>query len=89
MRIERQHEILQGFGKPTAARCAVRVPLAPVEGCGGRGPDLSRLLQNSIRWVLRGDSPVQVDGKGVIETFRLGTEPGYAVQVLHIPEVLD
>jgi len=45
--------------------------------------DLSRLLQNSVRWVLRSESPVTVEGDGVIETFAWETEPGFAVHVLN------
>jgi hypothetical protein len=45
--------------------------------------DLSRLLQNTIRWVSRGDSPVAVEGEGVIETFAWETEAGFAVHILN------
>jgi hypothetical protein len=45
--------------------------------------DLSLLLDNSIRWVLRGQSPVSVTGDGVVELFAWETEPGYAVHVLN------
>jgi hypothetical protein len=45
--------------------------------------DLSRLIQNSIRWVLRADAPVTIAGKGVIEAFAWETEPGFAVHVLN------
>jgi hypothetical protein len=45
--------------------------------------DLSRLIQNSIRWVLRADMPVAISGKGVIEAFAWETEPGFAVHVLN------
>ncbi len=45
--------------------------------------DLSRLLQNSIRWVSGGDSPVTVEGEGVIETFAWETQAGFAVHVLN------
>jgi hypothetical protein len=45
--------------------------------------DLSRLLQNTIRWVSRGDSPVTVEGEGVIETFAWETEAGFAVHILN------
>src|SRR5581483_6921598 len=43
--------------------------------------DLSRLLQNSIRWLVRGESPVTVTGRGVVETFAWETEPGLAVHL--------
>ena len=45
--------------------------------------DLSRLLQNSVRWLLRGKSPVQVKGDGVVELFAWETEAGFAVHVLN------
>jgi Hypothetical glycosyl hydrolase 6/Beta-galactosidase trimerisation domain len=45
--------------------------------------DLSRLLQNSIRWVLGASSPVTVTGDGLIETFAWETEAGFAVHVLN------
>ena len=45
--------------------------------------DLSRLIQNSIRWVLRGETPVSIAGKGVIEAFAWETEPGFALHILN------
>jgi len=45
--------------------------------------DLSRLIQNSIRWVTNGDSPVQVQGDGLIETFAWETDAGFALHVLN------
>jgi hypothetical protein len=45
--------------------------------------DLSRLLQNSIRWVAGNDSPVEIEGAGVIETFAWETQAGYAIHVLN------
>jgi hypothetical protein len=45
--------------------------------------DLSRLIQNSIRWLLRADMPVTISGKGVIEAFAWETEPGFAVHILN------
>jgi hypothetical protein len=44
---------------------------------------VSQLLQNSVRWILRGKSPVRVEGDGVVELFAWETEPGFAVQVLN------
>ena len=44
---------------------------------------LAHLLQNSIRWLLRGDSPVSIQGQGVIETFAWETVPGFALHVLN------
>jgi hypothetical protein len=45
--------------------------------------DLSRLIQNSVRWVTNGNSPVQVQGDGLIETFAWETDAGFAVHVLN------
>jgi hypothetical protein len=47
-------------------------------------PDLARLLQNSVRWLL-GDapSPVTIAGDGIVEAFAWATEPGYALHVLN------
>lgn len=45
--------------------------------------DLDRLLRNSITWLLDGDAPVAVEGKGVIESFAWETEVGFAVHVLN------
>jgi len=45
--------------------------------------DLSRLIRNSVAWLLRGESPVTVEGQGVIETFAYETGPGFAVHVLN------
>jgi hypothetical protein len=45
--------------------------------------DLARLLQNAIRWVAGGVSPVTVDGAGVIETFAWETQAGFAVHLLN------
>jgi hypothetical protein len=46
--------------------------------------DLSRLLQNAVRWV-RGEAPgvVQIEGPGVVEAFAWETEPGFALHVLN------
>jgi hypothetical protein len=45
--------------------------------------DISRLLQNSLRWVLRDQSPVRVAGSGVVELFAWQTEPGFALHVMN------
>jgi hypothetical protein len=45
--------------------------------------DLSRLLRNSIRWLLRGESPVAISGRGVVESFAWETEPGFALHLLN------
>jgi hypothetical protein len=45
--------------------------------------DLARLLQNSIRWVVRNESPVRIEGDGVIEAFAWETAAGIAVHILN------
>ncbi len=45
-------------------------------------PDLSLLLGNCVRWLLRG-SPVEVAGEGIVELFAWETEPGLAVHVIN------
>ena len=45
--------------------------------------DLSRLLQNAIRWVAGDTQPVTIEGHGLIEAFVWETEPGLAVHVLN------
>ena len=45
--------------------------------------DLSRLLRNSLNWVTRGQSPVEIEGEGVIEAFAWETEAGFAVHILN------
>jgi hypothetical protein len=49
----------------------------------GGNTDLSRLLQNTIRWVARESAPVTINGRGLIETFAWETEPGFAIHVLN------
>jgi hypothetical protein len=46
-------------------------------------PDLSRLINNTIRWMLRDTQPVNIEGSGLIETFVWETEPGYALHILN------
>ncbi|HUB29818.1 MAG TPA: alpha-amylase family protein [Terracidiphilus sp.] len=45
--------------------------------------DLSRLLQNAIRWVAGDEPPMTIEGKGLVEAFAWETEPGYAVHLLN------
>jgi hypothetical protein len=45
--------------------------------------DLRRLLQNCVGWLLRGDTPVRVEGEGVIESFAWETKAGYALHLLN------
>src|SRR5579871_324691 len=46
-------------------------------------PDLSRLLQNVITWLVHGRPPVRVSGEGVLELFAWETEPGFALHLLN------
>jgi hypothetical protein len=45
--------------------------------------DLSRLLQQAVRWVLRGRMPVSVTGNGLVELFAWETQPGFAIHLLN------
>jgi len=45
--------------------------------------DLSRLIRNAVGWLLRGRSPVTIEGDGVIEPFGWETDAGFAVHVLN------
>jgi hypothetical protein len=45
--------------------------------------DLTRLIQNAIRWVAEADALVTVTGTGVVELFAWETEPGLALHVLN------
>ncbi|HZU27566.1 MAG TPA: alpha-amylase family protein [Bryobacteraceae bacterium] len=46
-------------------------------------PDLSRLLGNCIRWIVRDASPVEVSGAGLLELFAWKTDSGYALHLLN------
>jgi hypothetical protein len=47
-------------------------------------PDLSRLIANSIRWLMPAAAPpLSVRGKGMIELFAWETEPGFALHILN------
>ena len=45
--------------------------------------DLTRLLQNSVNWLTRGERPVAVTGDGLVECFAWETGPGFAVHLLN------
>jgi hypothetical protein len=45
--------------------------------------DLLRLLHNTIRWIARDESVVQVEGDGFVEMFAWETARGYAVHLLN------
>ena len=45
--------------------------------------DLSRLIRNSVRWVLRGRSPVTISGPGIVEAFFWETKAGFALHLLN------
>ncbi|MBV9404612.1 MAG: beta-galactosidase trimerization domain-containing protein [Acidobacteriaceae bacterium] len=45
--------------------------------------DLSRLLQNCVRWILKGETPVTIRGEGVIESFAWETKAGIALHLLN------
>jgi hypothetical protein len=45
--------------------------------------DISRLLQNSIRWLAKNQSPVTIAGDGVIESFAWETGAGFALHILN------
>jgi hypothetical protein len=45
--------------------------------------DLSKLLQNAIRWVSNGEPLVTIEGKGLIESFAWETQAGIAIHLLN------
>jgi len=45
--------------------------------------DLSRLLQNTIRWVAGAGAQCRIEGDGLVESFAWETEAGFAVHLLN------
>jgi hypothetical protein len=45
--------------------------------------DLSQLLQNSVRWLVNGESPLQIEGDGLVEAFAWQTDAGFALHLLN------
>lgn len=45
--------------------------------------DLSDLIQKSVRWMLKGNIPLKIEGKGNIEIFAWETEAGLALHILN------
>lgn len=45
--------------------------------------DQSKLVQQSVRWLMQGNSPVTVEGEGYVEIFAWETEPGFALHILN------
>jgi hypothetical protein len=46
-------------------------------------PDLSRLLKNTIGWLVHDQLPVTVTGDGILEVFAWETDPGFALHLLN------
>ena len=49
-------------------------------------PDLSRLLGNAVRWMMRDSTPVTVSGEGRAEVVAFKTQAGRAVHILNSSE---
>src|SRR6202008_3234884 len=45
--------------------------------------DLSKIIQNSVRWMMKDKVNISVKGEGYVEIFAWETEPGFAVHVLN------
>jgi hypothetical protein len=45
--------------------------------------DLSKIIQNSVRWMTKDKLNITVDGEGYVEIFAWETEPGFAIHVLN------
>jgi len=49
----------------------------------GGSEDMSKLMQEAVRWMLRDKSPVKIQGEGYVEIFAWETEPGFAIHILN------
>ncbi|HWI90702.1 MAG TPA: alpha-amylase family protein [Flavisolibacter sp.] len=45
--------------------------------------DLSKLFQQSVKWMMKGETGVKVQGEGTAEVFAWETKPGFAIHVLN------
>ncbi|HMF71576.1 MAG TPA: hypothetical protein VK616_08880 [Flavitalea sp.] len=45
--------------------------------------DMSKLIQQAVKWMLKDNTVVEVKGEGYIEVFAWETEPGFAVLILN------
>ncbi|MFC0772396.1 alpha-amylase family protein [Terrimonas alba] len=45
--------------------------------------DLSRIIQNSVRWMMKDKINISVEGEGYVEVFAWETEPGFALHILN------
>lgn len=45
--------------------------------------DLSKLIQNSVRWMTKDKLNITVEGDGYVEIFAWETEPGFAIHILN------
>ncbi len=48
-----------------------------------QNPDLSQLLGNAIRWMLKDEAPLSVTGEGLAEIFAWKTQAGHAIHILN------
>jgi hypothetical protein len=45
--------------------------------------DMSRFLQNTVKWLIKDEQSVTIEGPGIIEAFAYETEPGFALHVIN------
>lgn len=45
--------------------------------------DLSKLIQQAVKWLIKDEAVVTIEGEGNIEIFAWETEPGYALHILN------